>query len=187
MDSDEGPSPALVHSLQLRDPYNSTIGENDTSFEAFYTTAYINLAIGLIGFLFFSVLRPLKALGFRQFFAPVCYTARNRAALEKEAEARRHGRPYGSPGATAVASYLSDTACYPFHSGLFGWVMPTLRYAPTLCGRSRYAVLTRDCGCVHRYSDAKLIATHGLDAVMYFRFLRLSMFMVLALVTTTSC
>jgi hypothetical protein len=67
----------------------------------------------------------------------VCYTARNRAALEKEAEARRHGRPYGSPGATGVASYLSDTACYPFHSGLFGWVMPTLRYAPTLCERSR--------------------------------------------------
>jgi hypothetical protein len=137
MDSDEGPSPVLVHTLQLRDPYNSTIGENDTSFEAFYTTAYINLAIGLIGFLFFSVLRPIKALGFRQFFAPVCYTARNRAALEKEAEARRHGRPYGSPGATGVASYLSDTACYPFHSGLFGWVMPTLRYTPTLCERSR--------------------------------------------------
>jgi hypothetical protein len=122
--ADEG-----AHAHQLRVPYNSTIGESDTSFEAFYTTAYINLGIGLLGFLFFSVLRPLKALGFRQFFAPVCYTARNRAALEAEAEARRHGRPYGSPGSTSIASYLSDTACYPFHSGLFGWIMPTLRYA----------------------------------------------------------
>lgn len=100
---------------------------DDTSFEAFYTTLYMNVIIGLVGFLLFCALRPVSCLGFRQFFAPVCFTPRNRAFLAREVEARRHGRPHGSPGASAIPASLAETACYPFHSGWFGWILPTLR------------------------------------------------------------
>lgn len=143
------PSPS---SFDLSGPSpEEAIGE-DTSFEAFYTTLYINAAVGLLGFVIFCVLRPLRVLGFRQFFAPVCFTARNRVLLETErrgrytvvntrgravtdAEARRlreegSGPPFlpSDPAAGPAPESVVDTSWYPLYTSWFGWILPTLKY-----------------------------------------------------------
>ncbi len=71
----------------------------DVSYQTFTTTLGINAFVGVVCFLVFCVLRPLKMAGLKKFFAPICFVKADNQLQQQ----------------LLFGLYESETECYPFH------------------------------------------------------------------------